>query len=120
MVEFINEEWIPLAVSLGVPCQTFYSLTPKMLLRYMPYYIERTKYEKRMLDESAWIGNRYTALAIATCFSKSAKYPEKPFDSYGLAPKQKNSPDDEPQDVVNFKAWAMAFNAKKEKESEVT
>lgn len=121
MVSFINEEWIPLAVSLGIPCQTFYSLTPKKLLRYMPFYVKSMKREKQMIDEQAWLTNMYTQVAIGSSFSKHGKYPNTPLDVYGVVPKPKLPEDDEPDDVINFRSWARAFNKQREqKESEVT
>lgn len=46
---------------------------------YQDAYIEKKKQELKMLDISAYYNGMYTLQAIASCFSKNTKYPEKPY-----------------------------------------
>lgn len=45
---------------------------------YQDAYIEQKKQEMKMLDISAYYNGMYVQRAIASCFGKNAKYPEKP------------------------------------------
>lgn len=58
--------------------QTFWKLNPKIMYVYQDAYIEQKKQEMKMLDISAYYNGMYVQRAIASCFSKNAKYPEKP------------------------------------------
>lgn len=113
MVDFINEEWIPLAVALSIPCREFYSMTPKVLLRHMPYYTEALRRKKQELDENAWHTNIYTLRAISTI--GKGRYPQEPLDIYGVRRviEDVNEEAEKVTDADMFGAWAMAFNMQK-------
>ncbi len=63
----------------------------------------------------AWINGIYVAKAVGACFK--GKYPEKPFDFYNvensvLHDEETVEEANKPKDVVDFEAWAIAFNQK--------
>jgi len=113
MVDFINDEWVPLAVALDISCSEFYSLTPKILNRRIPYYAEMARRKKQEKDEDAWLSNAYTKMAISTI--GKGRYPEKPLDIYGVRKiiEDENDEAEVPTDADLFSAWAMAFNKEK-------
>ena len=120
MIEFINSEWIPYAVQMDIPCETFFSLTPKRLLRYSPYYVEQARRKRELTDETAWISNVYTLKAISTI--GKGRYPDKPMDLYGVRKviNEYNEETEKASDADVFGAWAMAFNKIKFKKPEGT
>jgi len=118
MVEFINSEWIPYAVQLDIPCETFYSLTPRKLVRYAPYYVENVRKKRENTDEFAWLTNIYTLKAISTI--GKGRYPDKPMDLYGVRRviEHYNEEAEKATDADMFGAWADAFNRLKFKPKE--
>lgn len=109
-------------MALGIPCEVFYSMNPKKLKRYAPYYIEQRKQRLTEMDSESWLKGVYVQRAISTI--GKGRYPEKPIDPYGFAKKPEE--DVKPvSDAEKFATWAMAFNKAKfdttslEKESEV-
>lgn len=59
--------------------QTFWKLNPRIMYAYQDAYIEKREQEMKMMDISAYYNGMYTLQAIASCFNKDAKYPEKPY-----------------------------------------
>lgn len=47
---------------------------------YRKAYEIKQKSENELNNFNAWLQGRYFAEAIASCFSKDYKYPEKPFE----------------------------------------
>lgn len=45
---------------------------------YQDAYLEQKEQELKLLDVSAFYNGLYVHRAIASCFSKNTKYPEKP------------------------------------------
>lgn len=69
---------------------------------YQDVYIEQKKQEMKMLDISAYYQGMYVQQAIASCFSKKAKYPKKPLS---LIEKSKPLSGEE-----QFKLWIAEYN----------
>lgn len=69
---------------------------------YQDVYIEQKKQEMKMLDISAYYQGMYVQQAIASCFSKKAKYPKKPLS---LIEKSKPLSGEE-----QFKLWVAEHN----------
>ncbi len=115
----INGEWVPLAVKLDIPRDEFYSLNPKLLIRYMSFYEERVKRKRENLDLSAWANGLYVARAVAQLGKKP--YPDSPLDLFGVDTLDQNMGD---ENIVKlgdgFRAWVFAFNQnfRKKKERE--
>lgn len=69
---------------------------------YQDAYIERKEQEMKMLDVSAYYNGIYVQQAVASCFSKKAKYPKQPLS---LVEKVEPLSGEE-----QFKLWAAEFN----------
>lgn len=69
---------------------------------YQDAYIEQKKQEMKMLDVSAYYNGIYVQQAIASCFSKKAKYPNKPLSLMEM--KQPLSGEEQ------FKLWVEEYN----------
>ena len=68
------EEILPDALMIGVDYDLFWTLTPKSLSPFVKAFRLKQEYE----DAQAWRLGGYIKMAIASSFSKNAKYPEKP------------------------------------------
>lgn len=71
---------------------------------YQDAYIEQKKQEIKMLDISAYYNGMYVQQAVASCFSKKAKYPKQPLS---LVEKAKPLSGEE-----QFKLWVAEYNRK--------
>lgn len=71
---------------------------------YQDAYIEEKKQEIKLLDVSAYYQGMYVQQAIASCFSKKAKYPKKPLS---FMEKAKHLSGEE-----QFKLWVAEYNRK--------
>lgn len=60
---------------IGVSYKDFWELNPKTLEPFIEAFSLRNKYN----DSQMWTLGQYIQLAIASCMSKKAKYPAKPF-----------------------------------------
>lgn len=84
--------------------QTFRKLNPRIMYAYQDAYIEQKKQEMQMLDISAYYNGMYVQQAIASCFSRKAKYPKQPLS---LVEKAKPLSGEE-----QFKLWVAEYNRK--------
>lgn len=112
MRECIEKSWLPQCLSIGISYELFWKLNPEKLKPF--FEAEKIKQEEkyRHANYIAWLTGLYMTHAIAACFSKNKKYPEKPFES--MKQEQANWTHAE-----RFEAWAMAFNKRfKEKEGQ--
>lgn len=75
MIEQIYDSILPNALSIGVDYDLFWGLNPKSLTPFVKAFSLRQKYD----DVVAWNHGKYIQLAIASNFTKGAKYPEAPF-----------------------------------------
>ena len=82
--------------------QTFWTLNPRIMFAYQDAYIEQKKQEIQLIDAAAYYHGMYVQQAIASCFSKSAKYPNKPLS---LMDKAKPLTEEE-----QFKLWIEEYN----------
>jgi hypothetical protein len=111
MGEYIEEIWLPQCLSIGIDYNTFWLLNPKKVKVFTKVFIEKKEEERALINYTSWLTGLYISHSIGACFSKNAKYPDKPFD---LTAKEQDSKDD----AERFGAWAIAFNHKYEKENE--
>lgn len=91
-----------------MPYELFWHGTLNAYLVYLEKYKLDQKAKSDEINLSAWLTGIYIKHAIASSFSKTAKYPEKPFD---LTPPEKPN-------ANGFRAFAMAFNEKFKKKGE--
>lgn len=80
----------------------FWELNPKYMYMYQDNYIKEKKEQLQMLDVAAYYQGLYVHRAIASCFNKRVKYPEKP---YSLVKNEKPLTEAE-----KFKLWVAEFN----------
>lgn len=69
-------------MAMGISCDTFWHMTPKAVQQFQIGY---NKQRQRQIEEAAemadyqsWLAGAYVTNAIAACFSKHGKYPERP------------------------------------------
>ena len=107
----INGEWVPLAVSLGIERDEFYSMNPKLMMRYMAFYKERAKRKRDEMDNTCWLTGLYMTRALGTMFKH--QYPEHPitYDSTENGERQKP----EKKASEGFAAFAAVFNMERQK-----
>lgn len=98
----INTVWLPAALRFGIPVDVFWDLNPKYMYMYQEEYIREKEEQIKLLDVSAYYQGLYVQQAIASCFSKKAKYPKKPLS---LMPKKKALSGEE-----QFKLWVQEYN----------
>lgn len=61
------------------------------------------------INLTAWVNGVYVQHAVASCFAKNAKYPQKPLDIFGT--EAKATPQ---QEAAMFERFMIAHNAQKE------
>ena len=91
---------LPTALYIGVPYELFWTLNPHKLEPY--YKAEKMRIEAKNNRENvtSWLIGISVRDAIASCFSKSHRYPKKPID---LNEKPKS-------DAEKFAEWAKKHN----------
>lgn len=88
----------------------FYSLNPKLIMRYQPFMAKRMDKMREDTHFGGWVFGQYIGSSIGASFSKKAKYPTKPFYTMDMD----NEDDSEVyvlSDVERFKMFALTFNA---------
>lgn len=69
----------------GMPLNEFWNEEPNLLWTYRSCFMERmerdVQHEQDMINFQAWLTGFYVQQAVASCFSKTAKYPKKPIES---------------------------------------
>lgn len=98
---------MPAAIRFGIPADVFWELNPKYMYIYQDAYIKEKEEQVKMLDVVAYYQGLYVQQAVASCFSKKAKYPQRPLS---LEPKKKALSGEE-----QFRLWVEEFNRKFEK-----
>jgi len=68
------------------------------------FYEKRLEEQYRREDEEAWLNGQYVAIAVGSCFSKRAKYPNKPYTII-------HEEESKITDAERFWEFAQAFNA---------
>ena len=80
----------------------FWGLNPKYMYMYQDNYIKQKEEELKLLDVAAYYQGMYVHQAIASCFNKQAKYPQRP---YSLVEQETPiSPEEK------FKLWIAEYN----------
>ena len=94
---------------MHVPYETFWKLNPKKLEPFEKAAEMEQKAMQARLNLTAWVNGVYVQHAVASCFSKGAKYPQKPLDIFGL--ETKATPQEE---AAMFERFMIAHNAQRE------
>lgn len=93
---------------IKVPYELFWKLNPKKLEPFTKAAEMEQKAMQARLNLSAWVAGVYVQHAIASCFSRGAKYPQKPIDFFGT--EEKATPE---QEAAMFENFMYAHNAQK-------
>lgn len=101
--------WLPSALLMHVPYELFWKLNPKKLEPFQKAAEMEQKAMQNRLNLTAWVTGVYIQHAVASCFSKGAKYPQKPLDIFGT--EAKPTPQ---QEVEMFERFMVAHNAQRE------
>jgi len=94
---------------MHVPYELFWKLNPKKLEPFQKAAEMEQKAMQNRLNLTAWVNGVYIQHAVASCFSKSAKYPQKPLDIFGT--EGKATPQ---QEAAMFERFMIAHNVQKE------
>ena len=95
---------MPAAIWFGMTEDVYSELNPECMYIYQDAYIKEKEEQVKMLDVAAYYQGLYVQQAVASCFSKRAKYPKKPLS---LEPKKKALSGEE-----QFRLWVEEFNRK--------
>lgn len=63
-----------------MPLQEFWNDDPDLLWAYRNSYMQKIEQERDMINYKAWLQGFYNYNAIASAFSKNAKYFDKPIE----------------------------------------
>ena len=99
-------------MAIGIDYNTFWQLNPKKLEPFIEAFKTKQKQEQEQINIAAWLNGLYIQQAIAACFSKGVKYPEKPFS----LDKDESKEIDVKEAAVRFEAIAIMFNQQFRKE----
>lgn len=104
------EYYLPKAIKYGIRYKDFMDMTPKVFNAYRKANEEEEQKKVDLIDYSAWLNGLYVRRAIASCFSKDSKYPEKPFTE---EEREKSFREENPDKAAafGFGIYADAFNA---------
>lgn len=91
---------------MHVPYELFWKLNPKKLEPFEKAMELEQKAAQARINLTAWLNGVYVQHAVASCFSKGAKYPQKPLDIFGT--EKKATPE---QEVAMFESFMHMHNA---------
>ena len=94
---------------MHVPYELFWKLNPKKLEPFQKAAEMEQKAMQARLNLTGWVNGIYIQHAVASCFAKNAKYPQKPIDIFGT--EEKATPKQEAQ---MFERFMYQHNAQKE------
>jgi len=106
MGEYIEKVWLPQALTIGIPYETFLILNPRTIKPFVKAFNDKKEEERATINYTAWLNGIYVSKAISACFSKNCKYPDKPID-LGIKKETEEKP---LSHAERFGAWAIAFN----------
>ena len=99
MGESIEKVWLPQALTIGIPYETFLILNPRTIKPFVKAFNDKKEEERATINYTAWLNGIYVSKAIGACFSKNFKYPDKPIE------------EEKPlSHAERFGAWAIASN----------
>lgn len=98
-----------MGVRCGLPAEQFYRLNPKLLKRWQPYFNEAMLQSEKDLSKAGWVNGYYVRSAVASSFSKKAKYPEEPIFQ-GYVRGDNNEEAHKLNDAERFMIFATQFN----------
>ena len=100
---------MPSALLMHVPYELFWHLNPRKLKPFEKAYEMEIESRQNSMNLESWLNGLYNQNAVASVFSKNAKYPTKPFDIFG---KQKAKTPEEEFEEFKMYAEQMAIKRK--------
>lgn len=92
---------------MHVPYEVFWHLNPHKLKPYEKAYEMEMESRQNAMNLEAWLHGLYNQNAVASVFSKSAKYPKKPFDMFSGKTKTAQ------EEGMDFERYVQQFNAQR-------
>lgn len=96
---------------MHVPYEVFWHLNPRKLKPYEKAYEMEMESRQNAMNLEAWLNGLYNQNAVASVFSKNAKYPKKPFDLFGGRKKTVQ------EEGMDFERYVKQFNALRKNKS---
>lgn len=90
---------------MHVPYETFWHLNPRKLKPFEKAYELEIEARQNAKNLQAWLDGLYVQNAVASVLSKSAKYPQKPFDLFNAKKKTVK------EEGMDFERYVQQFNA---------
>lgn len=90
---------------MHVPYDVFWHLNPRKLKPFEKAYEMELEGKQNAMNLEAWLNGLYNQNAVASIFSKSARYPKKPFELFGVKKKTAQ------QEGMDFEKYVKQFNA---------
>ena len=106
-------EWLPLALSVGVTEKEFPLMCPSSLAPYLKSHELKQREKLEELNLQSWLTGIYVGHAIACAFSENCTYPDKPFDLYA---KSESTELQSRREAEIFAAYANEYNRSMRKE----
>lgn len=109
----MQEEWLPLALSIGVKAEELGSLTPAGLAPYIKAHQLGQKARLEEINFQCWMTGIYFTHALGCAFSQNSQYPDAPFPLFSeeISQEERNR-----RDAELFSAYACEFNSQMNKE----
>ena len=92
---------------MHVPYEIFWRLNPRKLKPFEKAYEMELEARQNAKNLEAWLYGLYNQNAIASVLSKSAKYPQKPFELFGGKKKTAQ------QEGMDFERYVQQYNAQR-------
>ena len=96
---------------MHVPYELFWHLNPRKLKPFEKAYEMEMESRQSATNLKAWLDGLYIQNAVASVFSKSAKYPKKPFELFGGRKKTAQ------EEGMEFERYVQQFNAMRKNKS---
>lgn len=82
--ELALKKLLPKAIDCGIRTEDFYHMTLKSVRMEIEGFWNRRKNEWELAEYQAWVSGAYNLRAIASAFSRNAKYPGNPMQEESI------------------------------------
>lgn len=90
---------------MHVPYDVFWHLNPRKLKPFEKAYTLEMESRQNAMNLKSWLDGLYNQNAVASIFSKNAKYPKKPFEMFNNRQKTVE------EEGMAFEKYVEQFNA---------
>ena len=108
-----REEWLPMALSVGLTKEELGHMTPADIEPYIKKYEIRQKSRLEEINFQSWMTGLYFTHALACAFSQDGSYPQAPFELFQdeIAPEEMSR-----RNAELFSAYVCEYNSRIKKE----